>query len=881
MFKNKRLSSSLVILILVMMVLNMTVYGIDLESVSVRSMDEEVKLEANNKEILEEIIKSFYSPLARLDFKKDKNVIEILDRKIRDKGYEGVKVKLLKIENPYDHASIKQNGDIEYYFENPEKISFVPTISIPLVLELSLGQEKVEFKTNATFGWDYDKVEDLIKKEVFPLISEEVIRGENKDLESVEKDLVLPKRPKPYVEVSWKSSDRNLKISNELQVGGSSKLNEPYLGKVNQEANPKKLRLTAHINFNHIGNDFLGREQFFVEKDFEIIIKGSKAAITDLELREVFEKNYTEDKFKNSITREKADFNNVVSDLAMPTPRETGIKNFSQYKFTASSTSDAIDVSGYKISIKRPLPGSDPVNGKLTVYMEERNGSRKLSKDFNLRIMPLTNEELDEEIKLMDLVKENYFEAIKGENESKDRISKNLHAFSEVNLVNGKLAYIYNVREEKNTGIFPDNMSQTSDMNAPGYQEAWNKFKSSKPNIIQHENLLVHKGEYDEKVIIESVLSSKEYGKYAELYPENERLKKLYRQPVSVEVTVLGEKGGEGPKEEDDKGFGKYSIRIEGLNTSIVPKTDLEISSLDLKEFGISKEFSRVKPIHVISQGLKEASKIDISNRHEYDNANGGYIRKIGSLGTSGNSGWMYRVNNKYANDMVDTYDIKPGDEIVLYYLENWESNIYSYFEREEENMDKAGTFHGQLLGSYYDMVENKQVKLEIPDAEILVNNKKTNVKTGKDGSFSLELKEAGEYIISATRTNNKGEVDISRPYLKLKLSKSYDGLGGIETSYIGDEKPRATGVFKPGMKIVNKGEKPQTVNMITGVYKGDSLIDYTVEEALIKAKSSLELRSELRLTSGEDLNIKIFIWDGLDKQNILMKDIKEIKIKK
>ena len=68
----------------------------------------------------------------------------------------------------------------------------------------------------------------------------------------------------------------------------------------------------------------------------------------------------------------------------------------------------------------------------------------------------------------------------------------------------------------------------------------YNKFKSSNPNVIAHENLLVTRQKTDTQVTITSWSRSERYGRFAEKYPENEKLQKLYHQEISVTVTVLG-----------------------------------------------------------------------------------------------------------------------------------------------------------------------------------------------------------------------------------------------------------------------------------------------------------------------------------------------------
>ena len=891
MYKNRKLSFLISLLIMMVMFFNMTAYAINVESVSLRPSDSEPRLEAKDGQdpaekldkIIEDALK--YNPLTNLDFNKDKNIIEVLDRKIRDKGYEGVEIALVEVERNDEYASIDEDGTINYYYEDPNEIFYSKVIQRPCSFELSLDGAKRIYKTNATFSWDHDKVESLIREEIFPLLEEANIKGENESLGAVEKDLILPKRPKKYVEVSWTSNDRNLVISNELQMGSSENINKPYLGKVRQERKAKKVGLTAHITFNHIGKNFLSQETFFVEKDIDLIIKGSEKAPSLEEVEKEFKEKYVEEIFKTSTSGERVDFNNITGDIALPAPRATGIKDASDYKFTATSDSENISINGYRLSVIRPLPGEDPVEASLKVTMEGKNSSLKVSKDFKLRILALTDEEIDREVSLMERAKANYFDAIRGENEKQDEILENLHAFHEINLADGELNYVYGFRNQKNIGIYPDDMAQTSDMNAPGYQEAWNKFKSSKPNVIQHENLVLHRPEYDERVTIESKLSSREYGKYAKLYPENEKLQKLYRQDVSVELTVKGKKEGENPNKEPlDKGLGKYIVRIEGRDSTLVPRMELEVDDLSLEEIGTTQEFTSVKPIHVITKALKEATSIDIKDPSQYDHGNGSYINRIGSLGTAGNSGWMYRVNNKYANDMVDKYKIVPGDEIVLYYLENWEDNKYAYFEKDEAEVKLGQTIKLKLLSEYYNMETEKNERGVLNSANILINNKLSNIKTDENGEFEISFDRPGDYILSAKRTNAAGQINISRPYMKISVGEDSEldrpKESGLEIEYLGSKEAQAGSEFRSELLIKNKQDRDQDLYLILGLYRQDVLVNYSRLSRVLGPGQETKLGAGFLVPREEDLSIRLFLWDNEDRQNILMEEVKEIEVR-
>lgn len=93
-----------------------------------------------------------------------------------------------------------------------------------------------------------------------------------------------------------------------------------------------------------------------------------------------------------------------------------------------------------------------------------------------------------------------------------------------------------------------DDLYDTSDINQTGIP--YRTFRSSNNAVIAHESLLVTKPEYDSQIKIDSLLTHSVYGKYYEKFKDNAAyagFAKFYKQPVSVTVTVKGEKGAPNP----------------------------------------------------------------------------------------------------------------------------------------------------------------------------------------------------------------------------------------------------------------------------------------------------------------------------------------------
>ena len=137
---------------------------------------------------------------------------------------------------------------------------------------------------------------------------------------------------------------------------------------------------------------------------------------------------------------------------------------------------------------------------------------------------------------MMDYAKAHYFDGIKGNNVSADKITENLHPFQEMYFdADGNAVWVYNISDVTDAGICADGyFDDPWEMEGAGY----NKFRSSNNAVIQHENLVVIRPETPTEITITSWLSSERYGKYASSHPGNEALQKLYKQEVSVTVTV-------------------------------------------------------------------------------------------------------------------------------------------------------------------------------------------------------------------------------------------------------------------------------------------------------------------------------------------------------
>lgn len=216
------------------------------------------------------------------------------------------------------------------------------------------------------------------------------------------------------------------------------------------------------------------------------------------------------------------------------------------------------------------------------------------------------------------------------------------------------------------------------------------------------------------------------------------------------------------------------TIRIEGSDRTILAPREVDIDSLDLTTYpGIEKSFDELKSIHAIIKGLEDSgmNPKQEENLTIVSSSFGPYISAV--AGVTG-AGWSYTVDNLAADLGVVDYKITDGQDVVLYNMETYEGNAYSWFEEEAITVDQGEDFQLQLNASNpYDSTVAPDGVME--GATILVDEKPYEkdgeiVKTDSQGKISLSLEDEGSYHISAVKKNDKDQNTISRPYASVEV---------------------------------------------------------------------------------------------------------------
>lgn len=234
----------------------------------------------------------------------------------------------------------------------------------------------------------------------------------------------------------------------------------------------------------------------------------------------------------------------VAGDLKLPTPRALGIDGRA-YKLSYESSDPAtIRINTYRGVVTGNLEGEEPRSATITARLtyEDVAVTRELG-TFTPAVV--TNAEIDAAIDFMGRVKAGYAAALLGANASPDEVMDGLDTFQSASPTpDGSVVWARTFDERDDAGIVP--------VDLPGYDPMgsaqWRLFRSSRPSVVAHENLLVTQPAYNTKVRIDSTLTYKAFESLAEAHPQNIKLQQLVNQPVSAMYTVLGATGAESPE---------------------------------------------------------------------------------------------------------------------------------------------------------------------------------------------------------------------------------------------------------------------------------------------------------------------------------------------
>lgn len=580
----------------------------------------------------------------RPKFGTDTNVLDMLKALI-DESKVGL---ALKEGVTGSYSAIAADGTISYYF-NSNMYGSAPRLSVTVVL--SLNGRTAEKELSVYVPWDENKVRAALELAAARV----TVPAEVTDsLELTQYAFKEGKTPDDgyssttldiWCKVTWTSADSSV-----IKIGSTPSWPPyyPYKTTVTPGKLDQDVTLTAKLVCNSV-------DGVSVTRDYTVCVKGDPDAqdITEI-LQAKLDAGLKDPGLTDDVTGEKIDPANVTSSgIKFPTTRDFKIDG-KYYPVTIRSSNPNVikpfDVNNAaRVEILRPMPGEEPVKVTVTVAITEKATGKFASRDIELTVQPLVNEEIDRELELMELVKAHYFDGIRNANASPDDIQTDLHAFQEAYLNDsGELVWVYNYKDVTGKGIAP------SAMDGWLAAEQWRLFKSSNPKVITHENLLVTRDKEHKLVTITSWLSSERFAELAKKYPDDKRLSQLVDQPVSIQLQVTG----------------------------TAPTSDNPVDKLSTVNFTLSdngSEWFSCK-LDKLPEGT---SALDVLHKalasHGYSASGSTYISGIsgpkGALKEKDrgpNSGWMYSVNGSLASVTMNQYFVSDGDSVEMFYTDDY-----------------------------------------------------------------------------------------------------------------------------------------------------------------------------------------------------------------
>lgn len=510
------------------------------------SAENEAKLAAAITALEKDGFSGYYPAPA---FGADTNLNTMIEARLEKLGVTGVASHVvssgMEKYEPTAHGSIDttdgaSNGDIEFFFlppvERTSSTDYTVLRRFQPTYRLTCGDATDTFtpKRTSQLPWDDARVGEYLNR-TFDNVELPAEFAQGSIPEAVTK-LELPfkvvdtKTRKTVASIEWTSS--NAKVAKVVSSYNAASVSFTH------PAAPADVVLTATIKM--AGASGLSDKTIAVERPLSVEPR-SDATVEQIE-REL---SSVLAKAKVGLMQGGTLNTSAVSgDLKLPTPRALGIDG-RVYKLSyESSDSVAIRIDTYRGVVTDNLEGEEPRSALITASLtyEGVTATRELGAFTPAMV---TNAEIDAAIDFMGRVKADYAAALLGTNASSDEVVDDLDTFQSASPAeDGSIIWARTSTDCDDAGVVP--------VDLPGYDPMgsaqWRLFRSSRPSVVAHENLLVTQPAYNTKVRIDSTLTYKAFESLAEAHPQNIKLQQLVNQPVSAMYIVLGATGAENPE---------------------------------------------------------------------------------------------------------------------------------------------------------------------------------------------------------------------------------------------------------------------------------------------------------------------------------------------
>lgn len=652
-------------------------------------------------------------PLQGVGLYDETNITDAFRRLLREQGYADVADKADEITyvngsataNGFDGTKVKyiaDNGDITYFTGDGTARQTVQYTG--LKFKITYAGVIKEITLRGTVGRSADAVQQLVESAAGSL-NWELIRGENTNEatrsegevwtlytvnDRITSNLTLPSgiAGRYDVKVQWGTRNTEwLYITNGTNGTGVGTVNRPLQPADGTPLPEKagKFRLIARVTYDgfddytlaHITGD--DGVEVYADVLFDATVAPFDSSVTS-EMQNALAEKY-QGLLRDFVDKTKpVDTTAVSDDMQMPRPallEEKGIMSdsYNQKVTMVSLTPDVLDFNGYHAMVYRPLPGEKPVEAKYVVTITTRSSGLLLARqEFSFTIQPFTQPELDGAAAFMTEARteDAYWDGIKNKNTDKTEVTSDLYPFAEIcKNEDGTLKYVRGTVNMTFDGIEADDI--------PGWldTEKYRCFRSSRPSVIENELLRVHQPEYNTTVTLDSVLTYTKYAQYWEKFGINgteetkERYKdfaQFYKQPIHIDLTVIGEKNAVDPNENQTL---TVKVKVDGYNKN--GHTFQGIS--DFTFTGKANE----------DPTAWDAVKACLDSAKYTYTGSGTYIKSITDAagntlkekGDGKSSGWMFGIAVKGGNETLpkttlDNTYLKDGDTLRLFFTDTY-----------------------------------------------------------------------------------------------------------------------------------------------------------------------------------------------------------------
>lgn len=651
-------------------------------------------------------------PLEGVGLYYETNITQALRRLLAEQGYADVAdnseityVNGSAKANGFDDTKVKyiaDNGNITYFTGDGTARQTVQYTG--LKFNITYAGVTKEITLRATVGRSADAVQKLLESAAGSL-NWELIRGENTNgatqsevagwtlytvNDRITSNLTLPSSIAGRYDVKVQWGTRNtewLYITNGTNGTGVGTVNRPLQPADGTPLPEKagKFRLIARVTYDafddytlaHITGD--NGVEVYADVLFDATVAPFDSSVTS-EMQNALAEKY-QGLLRDFVDKTKpVDLTAVSDDMQMPRPallEEKGIMSdsYNQKVTMVSLTPDVLDFNGYHAMVYRPLPGEKPVEAKYVVTITTRSSGLLLARqEFSFTIQPFTQQELNGAAAFMTEARtENaYWDGIKNKNTVKTEVTSDLYPFAEIcKNEDGTLKYVRGTVNMTFDGIEPDDI--------PGWldTEKYRCFRSSRPSVIENELLRVHQPEYNTTVTLDSVLTYTKYAQYWEKFGINgteeskERYKdfaQFYKQPIHIDLTVIGEKNAADPNENQTL---TVKVKVDGYNKNGHTFTGISGFTFTGKANEDPTAWDAVKAC------------LDSAN-YTYTGS-GAYIKSITDAaghtlkekGDGKSSGWMFGLTLQGGTETLpkttlDNTYLKDGDTLRLFFTDTY-----------------------------------------------------------------------------------------------------------------------------------------------------------------------------------------------------------------